>query len=218
LRKDFDRGRVQALRGVDLELAAGELLAVVGPSGCGKSTLLQILGALDRPSAGEVWFGGQQVSALRDLSGFRAREIGFVFQSFHLIPTLTAWENVQVPMLEGGRPRVARRQRARELLESVGLGARLGHRPAQLSGGERQRVAVARALANDPRLVLADEPTGNLDSASAARIMDVLLEVHQSHGAAMVVVTHDPLVATRVGRVVAMLDGAIVDRESEDRP
>ena len=215
LHKEFDAGRVQALRGVDIEVAAGELLAVVGPSGCGKSTLLQMLGALDRPTSGEVWFGGQPLSGLRDLCGFRAREIGFVFQSFHLMPTLTAWENVQVPMLEGGWSRAERRERARELLESVGLGPRLGHRPAQLSGGERQRVAVARSLANGPRLVLADEPTGNLDSASAQRIMDVLLEVHRRHGTAMVVVTHDTMVASCVGRVVRMLDGVVVEDGKE---
>lgn len=208
--REFDGGQVRALRGVDLDIRQGETLAVVGPSGCGKSTLLQILGALDRPTRGEVFFGGQALSAIRDLSAFRAKEIGFIFQSFHLIPTLTAVENVQVPMLECGGTRVTRRKRAEELLASVGLEARLNHRPSHLSGGERQRVAVARSLANGPRLVLADEPTGNLDSANAARIMDLLLEAHSRHGTAMVLVTHDSAVAAQMGRVVRMLDGKVV--------
>lgn len=214
LERDFDDGRVRALRGLDLVVAEGEALAVVGPSGCGKSTLLQILGALDRPSRGEVLFAGQNVLGIRDLAAFRAREIGFIFQSFHLIPTLTAIENVQVPMLECGGTRASRRARAETLLASVGLSERMNHRPNQLSGGERQRVAVARSLANRPRLLLADEPTGNLDSANAARIMDLLMEVHSQHGTAMVLVTHDASVAARTGRVVRMLDGRIV---SEDR-
>lgn len=210
LEREFDGGQVRALRGLDLDIAEAETLAVVGPSGCGKSTLLQILGALDRPTRGEVVFAGKALSGLRDLSGFRAREIGFIFQSFHLIPTLTALENVQVPMLECGGTRQSRRRRAQELLASVGLESRMNHRPSHLSGGERQRVAVARSLANGPRLLLADEPTGNLDSANAARIIDVLLEAHRCHGAAMVLVTHDAAVASRAGRVVRMLDGRVV--------
>lgn len=213
LERDFDEGRVRALRGLDLELGEGEALAVVGPSGCGKSTLLQILGALDRPTRGEVWFAGRNLADFRDLSGFRAREIGFIFQSFHLIPTLTALENVQVPMLECGGTRASRRERAEALLASVGLEARKNHRPNQLSGGERQRVAVARSLANGPRLLLADEPTGNLDSTNASRIMDLLMEVHRQHRTAMVLVTHDACVAARTGRVVRMLDGRIVSDE-----
>jgi len=213
LEREFDEGRVLALRGLDLEVEEGEALAVVGPSGCGKSTLLQMLGALDRPTHGEVRFAGQSLAEIRDLAGFRAREIGFIFQSFHLIPTLTAVENVQVPMLECGGTRASRRARAEMLLASVGLSERLNHRPNQLSGGERQRVAVARSLANRPRLLLADEPTGNLDSANAARIMDLLIEVHRQHGTAMVLVTHDTGVAARTGRVVRMLDGRIVSDE-----
>ena len=209
--KEFDGGRVQALRGLDLELAESELVAVIGPSGCGKSTLLQLLGALDRPTSGEVLFCGQGMAEIKDLAAFRAREIGFVFQSFHLIPTLTALENVQVPMIEGPWPRNERRRRAAELLDSVGLADRCGHRPAQLSGGERQRVAVARSLANRPRLVLADEPTGNLDSANAARIIALLLDVHRASGTAMLMVTHDPLVADGAQRVVRMLDGRVAD-------
>lgn len=211
--KEFDEGRVKALRGLDLIIRRGELLAVTGPSGCGKSTLLQILGALDVPDAGELIFDGRPLGRGMDLAAFRAREIGFIFQSFHLIPTLTAAENVEVPMFELGLNRKARRARAAELLESVGLGHRLGHLPSRLSGGERQRVAVARSLANTPRLLLADEPTGNLDSASAARIVDLLLEVHQRHGTAMVIVTHDPGVAARAERVVRMLDGVALPGE-----
>ncbi|MBL9129196.1 MAG: ABC transporter ATP-binding protein, partial [Verrucomicrobiales bacterium] len=190
--------------------ADGETVAGVGPSGCGKSTLLQILGALDRPSRGDVFFGGRPLSQIRDLAAFRAREIGFVFQSFHLIPTLTALENVQVPMLECGGTRESRRRRAEALLASVGLEARFEHRPSKLSGGERQRVAVARSLANGPKLLLADEPTGNLDSANASRILDVLLEAQRRHGTALVLVTHDASVAARMGRVVRMLDGRVV--------
>jgi putative ABC transport system ATP-binding protein len=209
LEREFDGGQVRALRGVDLDIQEGETLAVVGPSGCGKSTLLQILGALDRPTRGEVCFAGNALSAIRDLSDFRAREIGFIFQSFHLIPTLTALENVQVPMLECGGTCASRRKRAEALLASVGLETRFHHRPSHLSGGERQRVAVARSLANGPRLLLADEPTGNLDSANAARIMDLLLEAHRRHGTALVLVTHDPCVAELAGRVVRMLDGRV---------
>ncbi len=206
----FDEGRVEALRGVDLDIAEGETLAVIGPSGCGKSTLLQMLGALDQPTAGEVRFAGRSLSGMRDLAGFRAREIGFIFQSFHLIPTLTALENVQVPMLECGGTRASRRKRGEELLASVGLTERLNHLPSKLSGGERQRVAVARSLANRPRLLLADEPTGNLDTTNATRIIDLLLEVHREFGTALVVVTHDPGVAVRVGRAVRMKDGRVI--------
>ncbi len=218
--KEFDDGRVKALRGLDLTIMGGEPVAIIGPSGCGKSTLLQIIGALDRPTSGEVLFDAQPLQARRNLAAFRAREIGFIFQSFHLIPTLTAAENVEVPMFEIGLSRKARRARAVDLLESVGLGHRLEHLPAQLSGGERQRVAVARSLANTPRLLLADEPTGNLDSASASRIIELLVEIHRLHATTMVIVTHDPRVATRVGRVVHMLDGSIVSDgpiETENR-
>jgi ABC-type lipoprotein export system ATPase subunit len=215
--RDFDGGQVRALRGVDLDIQEGETLAVVGPSGCGKSTLLQILGALDRPTRGEVCFAGNALSGIRDLSDFRAREIGFIFQSFHLIPTLTALENVQVPMLECGGTCESRRKRAETLLTSVGLETRFHHRPSHLSGGERQRVAVARSLANGPRLLLADEPTGNLDSSNAARIMDLLLQAHRRHGTALVLVTHDPRVAELAGRVVRMLDGRVHSDSGHER-
>jgi len=208
--KEYDQGRVKALRGLDLSIAAGEILAIMGPSGSGKSTLLQMLGALDRPTSGTLTFAGVSIADLPSLSAFRSREIGFIFQSFHLIPTLTAIENVQVPMLEGKAGRAERKRRAEQLLESVGLQDRMQHRPAQMSGGERQRVAVARSLANGPRLLLADEPTGNLDSDNAKRILDVLCEAHAKHQATMVIVTHDPSVALRVGRTVQMFDGQIV--------
>lgn len=205
----FDDGRVQALRGVDLTIASGEFIAITGPSGCGKSSLLQLLGALDHPDRGEVLFRGESLRTLPDPSRFRARNIGFVFQSFHLMPTLTALENVQLPMFETGWPSAVRRQRARTLLESVGLKDRMNHLPQKLSGGERQRVAVARSLANEPQVLLADEPTGNLDSSSAARIMELLADIHAKAGMALVVVTHDPLVAARAGRVVRMIDGCV---------
>lgn len=216
--KEYDQGRVKALRGLDLSIAVGEILAIMGPSGSGKSTLLQMLGALDRPTSGTLTFAGVSIADLPSLSAFRSREIGFIFQSFHLIPTLTAIENVQVPMLEGKAGRAERKRRAEQLLESVGLQDRMQHRPAQMSGGERQRVAVARSLANGPRLLLADEPTGNLDSDNAKRILDVLCEAHAKHQATMVIVTHDPSVALRVGRTVQMFDGQIVGPASEISP
>lgn len=218
--RSFDRGSVQALRGVNLDLPAGGLAALIGPSGCGKSTLLQILGALDRPDRGELLFDGKPVFQ-QDLPAFRAREIGFIFQSFHLIPTLTALENVQIPMLAGTLPTKERRQRALDLLESVGLSGRGHHIPTRLSGGERQRVAVARSLANRPRLLLADEPTGNLDSQNSARILDLLFDVHDTHGTAMIIVTHDPVVARRVaerGTVFHMLDGVVTTQAREETP
>ena len=156
LRKDYDDGRVPALRGVDFRIVEGEFVAITGPSGCGKTTLLQLLGALDHPSDGELRYRGAALKEMRDLAAYRAREIGFIFQAFHLLPTFTAEENVQIPMFETGRSISERKTRARELLEAVGLTARLAHFPAKLSGGERQRVAIARSLANGPRVLLAD--------------------------------------------------------------
>jgi ABC-type lipoprotein export system ATPase subunit len=207
----FDGGAVAALRGVSFAVTAGEFVSVMGPSGSGKSTLLHLIGALDAPSAGDVWFLGQNLRTMRDLASFRARKIGFVFQSFHLLPTLTAIENVQVPMFEMGWPRRDRRRRAAELLESVGLGHRLNHRPSTLSGGERQRVAIARSLANGPAVLLADEPTGNLDSASASVIIDVLRAIHRERRMTIIVVTHDPIVAAAAERTIVMRDGQIVE-------
>jgi len=212
--RSFDHGAVQALRGVDLAIREGEFVAIQGPSGCGKSTLLNVMGTLDEPSEGDVLFNGQSLRAIRDRARFRAQTIGFVFQSFHLLPTLSAMENVQVPMLEMNWSRSQCRQRAQDLLRAVGLGERLAHRPNALSGGERQRVAVARSLANAPAILLADEPTGNLDSVSARRIMELLGQIHQERNMTMVVVTHDPEVASHAGRIVQMLDGRVVS----DRP
>ena len=208
--RQFDQDRVQALRGVTFAIHERECVAVIGPSGSGKTTLLQILGALDVPTSGRISFRGQSLQAIPDLSRFRARTIGFIFQSFHLLPTLTALENVQIPMFEMPWPSRERRRRAAELLSTVGLGERLDHLPAKLSGGERQRVAVARSLANEPQLLLADEPTGNLDSANAQRIMELLGDIHRQRGMSLVIVTHNPDVAACAGRTLQMLDGRIV--------
>ena len=210
LRRSFDGGRVQALRGINITIEEGESVAVAGPSGCGKSTFLQMLGALDEPTAGEVFFRGQSLCEIRDHSLFRAHMIGFVFQSFHLLPTLSALENVQMPMVEMAWSPKKRRARAVELLDAVGLGERLSHRPKELSGGERQRVAIARSLANGPKLLLADEPTGNLDSCNAAQIIELLLQIHREQRMTMIIVTHDLAIASRTDRIVRMLDGQIV--------
>jgi putative ABC transport system ATP-binding protein len=205
-------GVVHALRGVSLEIAAGEHVALVGPSGSGKSTLLHILGCLDRPSAGAYLFGGNDVSSWseEERSRLRQREIGFVFQFFHLLPRLTARGNVELPMLFAGVPPEERAQRARDSLKAVGLGHREDHRPDQLSGGERQRVAIARAVVMGPRLLLADEPTGNLDRASSKEVME-LLEGLNARGLTLVVVTHDPTIAARARRIVRLDDGLIVE-------
>ena len=209
--KHFADGDVQALRGVSLEIAAGEFVAITGPSGCGKSTLLHLLGGLDRPTAGEVLFRGQPLSRL-DLDAFHARQVGFVFQSFHLMPTLTALENVQIPMFEGPWPRSERAPRAASLLAEVGLAHRSGHRPGQISVGERQRVAIARALANEPTLLLADEPTGNLDSKSQDEVLRLLGQLRDRRGLTLVIVTHSQDVANAAGRRIAMKDGQVQDR------
>ena len=202
-------GPIDVLRGVSLCLHPAETAAVVGPSGSGKTTLLQLLGALDRPDAGSLRFGGLDLGELGDaaLAAFRNREVGFVFQLHHLLPQCTALENVLVPTLLARRP--GAEERARRLLARVGLADRLGHRPGQLSGGERQRVAVARALVNGPRLVLADEPTGSLDAASAEDLGDVLLELNREEGAALLVATHSRALAGRLGRVLELRGGLL---------
>jgi putative ABC transport system ATP-binding protein len=210
---------VRALKDVSFRIAEGEHVAVVGPSGSGKSTLLNILGCLDRPSAGSYRFDGREVASLsdRELSRLRQFNIGFVFQFFHLLPRLTAVGNVEVPMMFAGVEPAVRRSRARRALESVGLGARLDHRADQLSGGERQRVAIARAIVMGPRILLADEPTGNLDRASAGEVM-ALLEAMNRDGLTMIVVTHDMAVARRAGRLLRMDDGYLFEqRPDEDR-
>jgi putative ABC transport system ATP-binding protein len=214
VRREYRLGTatVEALRGVSLDIADGEYVAVVGPSGCGKSTLLNVLGAVDRPTGGSVTIDGRDVGALADgeATGFLLRHVGFVLQRFYLMPALTARENVELPMAEAGVAKAARRARARELLAYVGLAAREDHRPAQLSGGEQQRVAIARALANRPALVLADEPTGELDARTGAEIIALFRRLN-ADGTTLVVVTHDERLAAAARRVVHMQDGLIVD-------
>jgi len=215
LEKKFDDGRVQALRGVTFSVVQGEFVTITGPSGCGKTTLLQMLGALDRPTAGTLLYRGNSIPDLRDPSIYRALEIGFIFQAFHLLPTFTALENVQIPMFESDLSISERKNRAVTLLQSVGLGHRLSHYPAKLSGGERQRVAIARSLANGPSVLLADEPTGNLDSENARLILDLIVRVHREQSMTLVLVTHDMSIAQRASRRIEMKDGRIVsDRES----
>jgi ABC-type lipoprotein export system ATPase subunit len=214
LGKEYGQGEglVRALDAVDLELAPGETLAVMGPSGCGKSTLLHLLGGLERPSAGEVWLEGRRIDGLSEkgLARLRRQAIGFVFQAFHLVEELTAAENVELPaLLAGCSPRAARR-RAAELLEQVGLTDRTGHLPSELSGGQRQRVAIARALSNEPLVVLADEPTGNLDSATTLDVLR-LLDSLRSAGQTLLIVTHDARIAATADRLISMRDGALVE-------
>ena len=207
----LDGQDVEAVRDVSLSVMAGEFLAVVGPSGSGKSTLLTMLGGLDQPTAGEIAVLGQPLRTLSDraLTRLRLEKIGFVFQRFHLLPVLTAQENVELPMAERGVSRTARRVRARELLAYVGMSHRTGHRATQLSGGEMQRIAIARALANQPAILLADEPTGELDAATGREILALFRRLH-SDGVTLVVVTHDDRLAADAGRVVQMLDGQVV--------
>jgi len=206
---------VRALDGVDLAVRTGEFLAMMGPSGSGKSTLLYLLGGLDRPTGGQIWVDDKELGALDEaaLAAYRGRQVGFVFQSFHLIPTMTARQNVEFPMLFARLPAAARRERATRLLERVGLGERLDHRPTELSGGQQQRVAVARALVNNPALILADEPTGNLDSHTGLEIMDLLADLNRSEKRTIVIVSHDPSVADYATRTVHLKDGRIVDPE-----
>jgi ABC-type lipoprotein export system ATPase subunit len=214
LAKEYGHGEglVRALDGVELEVAAGETLAVMGPSGCGKSTLLHLLGGLERPSAGEVWLAGRRIDEVSEkaLARLRRHAIGFVFQAFHLMDELTAAENVEVPALLAGRSPRAARRRATELLERVGLTDRAKHLPSALSGGERQRVAIARALSNEPQVVLADEPTGNLDSAATLDVLR-LLDSLRSAGQTLLVVTHDSRIAATADRLISMRDGAFVE-------
>lgn len=214
LSKEYGSGEglVRALDAIDLDVALGETLAIMGPSGCGKSTLLQLLGGLDRPSAGELSVVGRPLDQLseRALAHLRRDEIGFVFQAFHLMDELTAQENVELPALLAGCSASDARARATALLEEVGLADRVRHLPSMLSGGQRQRVAIARAVVNDPRIILADEPTGNLDSAAAFDVLR-LLESLQTRGLTLVIVTHDERIATTADRLISMRDGAFVD-------
>jgi ABC-type lipoprotein export system ATPase subunit len=209
LRKSYDDGRIEALRGVDLSIAAGEFLAISGPSGSGKSTLLQLIGGLDSPTSGQVLFEDKLLGASINLDTYRSRHVGFIFQGFYLMPTLRAIENVQVPMLAVNGDVKNRAQRAEALLVEMGLGDRLRHYPNELSGGERQRVAIARALANNPAILLADEPTGNLDSVNSARILEVLTGLQQKRGMALIVVTHEKDIATAAPRHIHIRDGRV---------
>ena len=204
-----DGEEIHALDGVNLHIAAGEVVAVMGPSGSGKSTLLNMLGALDKPTRGQVFINGQDLAKIRNKDAFRSKTVGFMFQLHNLLPTLTARENVEVPIMGHAGAR-HRHKRAKELLELVGLGDRMNHLPSQLSGGQRQRVAVARALANNPPLVLADEPTGSLDTSAGMELLGLLKELNRSQGTTFVIVTHDPAVARQTRRVLVMADGKIV--------
>jgi ABC-type lipoprotein export system ATPase subunit len=214
LRKEYghDESLVRAVDDVDLEVTRGETLAIMGPSGCGKSTLLHLLGGLDRPTGGELWLGGKRIDGLseRGLANLRRRQIGFVFQAYHLMDELTARENVELPALLAGRSPRQARTRALELLDQVGLADRGSHLPSALSGGQRQRVAIARALVNEPLIVLADEPTGNLDSTATLEVLRLFDRLHAS-GLTLVIVTHDERVAATADRMASMRDGALVD-------
>jgi putative ABC transport system ATP-binding protein len=211
--KTYEAGLIRALNGANLEVGRGEFVSVVGPSGCGKSTLLHLIAALDRPDSGTIEVNGRNLSQIKNLSRYRAREVGLVFQLHNLLPTLNASENVQVPMFELGISARERRARAERLLRLVGLGGKENKRPPELSGGERQRVAVARALANEPPILLADEPTGSLDSESGRRLLDLFDELRAYRRLTVVLVTHDHTVAARAGRIVRMLDGRVVGEE-----
>ncbi len=212
--KIYQLGKVElvALKGISLEVAPGAFVTIMGPSGSGKSTLLNMVGALDSPTRGKVFLKGKDISLLTEdqLSQLRGKTIGFVFQEFNLLPNLTALENVMLPMIFQGTPLEKRKEKAKELLISLGLEDRISHQPAELSGGERQRVAIARAFANAPEMVIADEPTGNLDSITGKKIMEVLVDFHQKQGKTMVVVTHDPHIAEYSEQIVNIKDGEII--------
>lgn len=209
LKKTFDNGKIIALDGVNLQVDEGEFISIMGPSGSGKSTLLNMIGALDRPDSGMIKVAGRNLMKEKDLSSFRAKKIGFIFQLHNLIPNLTVLENVEIPMFEG--PYKNRMEkRAIELLEYLGLAEKADRRPSELSGGERQRVAIARALANDPSIILADEPTGSLDSKTEKKILEKLKRLNREHDVTIVLVTHDPRVASMASRIIEILDGKIV--------
>jgi len=221
LEKNYKLGEVtvDALRGVTITLKKGEFVAVMGPSGSGKTTLLNLIGALDRPSKGDVYVGGEDLSKMsdRNLTSIRRKKIGFVFQFYNLIPVLTAFENVELPMLIAGVPKKEREERATQLLKIVGLVDRAHHRPDELSGGEQQRVAIARALANKPSIILADEPTGDLDTKTGTEVVGALREMAKKEGVTVIVVTHDPVVADMADRILEMRDGKIL-RERKMTP
>lgn len=211
IQKSFDSGRIRALDGLNLKVGKGEYVSIMGPSGSGKSTLLNMMGGLEKPDSGTILVNGEDITKKRDLTDYRSKTIGFVFQLHNLLPTQSALENVIAPMYESRLGSRERRQRALGLLKTVGLSQRTGSYPSQLSGGERQRVAIARALANSPEIILADEPTGSLDSKSSERIMDLLIEIWRKEKKTLVVITHEEEIAKRSERVVKMLDGKIVE-------
>ncbi|HTX60896.1 MAG TPA: ABC transporter ATP-binding protein [Methanobacterium sp.] len=209
LKKNYDKGNIKALNGIDLEIKKGEFISIMGPSGSGKSTLLNMIGALDRPENGSVKVAGIDLMKTRDLSEFRSQEIGFVFQMHNLIPNLTVLENVEIPMYESKLKSIQMRERALELLEAVGLKNKADKNPTKLSGGERQRVAIARALVNHPSIILADEPTGALDSKTGDVILNLLKNLHTKEHVTLVMVTHEPYVAQMADRILNVLDGKI---------
>lgn len=212
--KTFNPGtpsELTVIPGLDMDVARGEFVSVVGASGCGKSTLMNIIGLLDKPTTGGYWFNGVNMLELHDneLAHYRSENIGFVFQNFSLIGRISAQKNVELPMMYAGMGRKERADRARELLDMVGMGNRLGHQPNQLSGGQKQRVAIARALANNPDLLLADEPTGALDSSTGRLVMDLFHDLNQTHGKTIVFITHNPELAAETERVITMIDGRV---------
>jgi len=221
IHKIFTTGEVavHALDDLNIEIEQGEFVAIIGQSGSGKTTLLDILGCLSQPTSGDYWLHGAHINTLPDseLTTIRNRQIGFIFQTFHLLPRKTAMENVQLPLMYAGATRIQQQDRARELLTRVGLQDRLNHHSNQLSGGQQQRVAIARALANQPALLLADEPTGNLDSQSGIEILGIFEELHRQ-GQTIVMITHDPLIAQRANRCITLLDGRVLADESTEAP
>ena len=215
LTKVYKMGEIEvhALRGLSVQIARGEIVSIMGPSGSGKSTLMNIIGCLDRPTGGEYFLDGERVSDLKDdqLASIRNQKVGFVFQTFNLLPRATALSNVELPMRYSDNKK-NRKKRSLSALEAVGLSDRVRHRPNELSGGQQQRVAIARALVNEPAIILADEPTGNLDTSSGDEIMELLLSLNQDHGTTLVIVTHDPEIASQTGRVIHILDGVVEEK------